>query len=158
MQRSSCMCMIGSDGSSLVLGMKSLFLGFPAYIVCTILLFLLHSSVNTMCLLSCVFLFIHTALVDDVCIELLALQTSIKPVLFHHISNKHAYIGPTLAQLHWTDTGPITLDRRWPNACSYDGTTWHANVGSPLFCSLGLQWLNPWQPTICQRSANVGPM
>ena len=99
------MCMIGSDGSSLVLGMKSLFLGFPAYIVCTILLFLLHSSVNTMCLLSCVFLFIHTALVDDVCIELLALQTSIKPVLFHQVA-----------------ANMLTMDQRWPNACSYVGT------------------------------------
>ena len=48
----------------------------------------------------------------------------------------------------------IMLGQRWPNVCSYVGTTSHANVGSTLFCSLGLQWPNRWRQSI----ANVQPM
>ena len=47
----------------------------------------------------------------------------------------------------------LMLGQRWPNVCSYVGSTSHANVGSTLFCSLGLRWPYHWR----QPSANVDP-
>ena len=56
----------------------------------------------------------------------------------------------------------LMLGQRWPNVCSYVGSTSHANVGSTLFCSLGLRWPYRWrqpfanlQPMLIQRWPNV---
>ena len=56
----------------------------------------------------------------------------------------------------------LMLGLRWPNVCSYVGSTSHANVGSTLFCSLGLRWPYRWrqpfanlQPMLIQRWPNV---
>ena len=56
----------------------------------------------------------------------------------------------------------LMLGQRWPNVCSYVGSTSHANIGSTLFCSLGLRWPYRWrqpfanlQPMLIQRWPNV---
>ena len=72
---------------------------------------------------------------------------------------------PTQSSNHASATASanmLMLGQRWPNVCSYVGSTSHTNVGSTLCCSLGLRWPYRWrqpfanlQSMLIQRWPNV---